>query len=153
MHTSRVQSTGLLLATLLVGACAAPRPEPSPAAAPSAAALPGGAERVFEIRTYTTPEGKLDALNRRFREHTVAIFARHGMVSVGYWVPTEPPLSQNTLIYVLAHPSREAARQHWADFGRDPEWQRVRAESEAAGPIVSKVESVFVDATDYSPIR
>jgi hypothetical protein len=110
-------------------------------------------DRVFEIRTYTVAPGQLSALNRRFREHTVGIFARHGMESVGYWTPLDTALAQTTLIYVLAHPSREAARKAWADFSADPEWVKVRTASEAEGLKVLKVESVFAVPTDYSPIR
>ena len=109
--------------------------------------------RVFEIRTYTTEEGKLDALNARFRNHTVKLFKKHGMTSIGYWTPEDAPLSRNTLIYVLAHPSREAAKKNWDEFRNDPEWKKVREESEANGKIVNKVESVFADATDYSPLK
>ena len=112
-----------------------------------------GSGRVFEIRTYTAFDGKLDALQKRFREHTIEIFNRHGMTSIGYWVPQDPPRSQNTLIYILAHPSREAAKQHWDDFRSDPEWKKVAAESEANGKIVVKVESIFADAADYSPLK
>jgi hypothetical protein len=120
------------------------------------ATLAGGAEgsgRVFEIRTYTTFEGKLDALQKRFRDHTIEIFNRHGMTSIGYWVPQDAPRSQNTLIYIIAHPSRELAKQHWDDFRNDPEWKKVSAESEANGKIVSHVDSVFADATPYSPLK
>lgn|SRR5689334_20054463 len=120
------------------------------------ATLAGGAEgsgRVYELRTYTTFDGKLDALQKRFRDHTIEIFNRHGMTSIGYWVPQDPPRSQNTLIYILAHPSREAAKQHWDEFRNDPEWKKVSAESEANGKIVSHVDSVFMDATDYSKLK
>ena len=110
-------------------------------------------KRVFEVRTYTANPGKIDALNARFRNHTVRIFNHHSMTSVGYWTPQDAPLKQNTLIYILAHPSREAATKNWEAFRNDPEWQKVRAESEAQGAIVSKVDSVFVDATDYSPMK
>lgn len=109
--------------------------------------------RVFEIRTYTTPPGKLDALHARFRQHTMKFFERHGMTNIAYWTPQDPALAQTTLVYVLAHDSREAARASWEAFSNDPEWQRVRAASEANGPIVTKVESVFLDATDYSPMK
>jgi hypothetical protein len=108
---------------------------------------------VFELRTYTTNEGKLEALHKRFREHTTKLFEKHGMMNIGYWTPQDAPLSQNTLIYVISHPSREAAKKNWAEFGSDPEWKKVAQESEAQGKIVSKVESVFMDATDYSPIK
>jgi hypothetical protein len=111
------------------------------------------AKRVFEIRTYTAQEGKLEALNARFRDHTIPIFEKHSMKNVGYWVPQDAPLKQNTLIYILAHPSREAAAKNWEAFRNDPEWQKARAESEAKGPLVSRVESVFVEATDYSPMK
>jgi NIPSNAP len=109
--------------------------------------------RVFEIRTYTTPEGKLDELHKRFREHTMKIFERHGMTNIGYWTPQDPPLAGRTLIYVISHKSREDAKKNWAEFGADPEWKKVKSASEANGPIVTKVESVFVDATDYSPMK
>src|SRR5437773_2741235 len=124
------------------------------------APAPGGgvvhaqpANRVFEIRTYTAPEGKLEELHKRFRDHTLRIFQKHNMTSIAYFRPQDPPVSQNTLIYVLAHPSREAAKKNWADFQADPEWQKVSTESQVNGRIVSKVESVFADPADYSPIK
>jgi hypothetical protein len=110
--------------------------------------------RVFEIRTYTASEGKLEALHSRFRDHTLRIFAKHGMNSVGYWRPTDAPLKDNTLIYILAHPSREAAAKNWKEFQADPEWQKARAESEAqGGRLTTKVESVFAVPADYSPMK
>ena len=109
--------------------------------------------RVFEIRTYTAAEGKLDALHARFRDHTLRIFKKHGMTSVGYFKPQDPPLSQTTLIYILAHPSRDAAKKAWAEFQADPEWKKVAAESQVNGPLLSKVESVFADAADYAPVK
>src|SRR5437588_1597042 len=86
-------------------------------------------DRVFEMRTYTCNEGKLPDLLKRFRDHTVAIFNRHHMTSIGYWVPQDAPRSADTLIYIIAHPSREAAKANWAAFNSDAEWQTVRAES------------------------
>lgn len=109
--------------------------------------------RVFEIRTYTAAEGKLDALHARFREHTLALFEKHHMTSVGYFKPQDEPLKQNTLIYILAHPSREAAAKNWQAFHDDPEWQKVKAASEAQGALTAKIESVFADPTDYSPMK
>jgi len=108
---------------------------------------------VYELRTYTTAEGKLDALKARFRDHTITIFNRHNMKSIGYWVPQDAPLSQNTLIYILEHPSREAAKANWAAFRADPEWVKVKADSEANGNLTTKVESVFVEPTDFSAIK
>lgn len=109
--------------------------------------------RVFELRTYTAPDGKLPLLQKRFRDHTIRIFEKHGMTSVGYWVPQDAPAKDNTLIYVISHVSRDAAKVSWANFSADPEWKKVSAESQVDGPIVSKVVSVYMDATDYSPIK
>ena len=111
------------------------------------------AGRVFELRTYTAPEGKLSELQKRFRDHTLRIFERHGMKNVGYWVPQDAPAKDNTLIYVISHESREAAKKSWAAFGADPEWQKVAKESQMNGKIVAGITSVYMDATDYSPIK
>jgi len=110
-------------------------------------------KHVFELRTYTAPEGKLVELNKRFRDHTIRIFNKHGMKSVLYMTPQDAPNSENTLIYVLEHPSREAAKKAWADFAADEEWKKVSAESQVNGRIVTKVESIFGDPTDYSPMK
>ena len=119
----------------------------------AAAALPESQGRVFELRTYTTNEGKLGVLQARFRNHTIKLFEKHGMTSIGYWVPEDAPLAQNTLIYILAHPTREAAKKNWEEFKADPEWQKVKAESEAPGQIVSKVDSVYMKAAEYSALK
>jgi hypothetical protein len=109
------------------------------------------ANTVFELRVYHAVEGKLDDLLARFRDHTVAIFARHGMVSVAYWTPLDEPLRGHTLFYVLKHPSRDAATANWAAFRADPEWVKVRTASEERGKIVEKVDSTFMKLTDFSP--
>ena len=113
-------------------------------------AAPG---RVFEMRTYTSPPGKLADLQARFRDHTIRIFNKHGMTSVGYWVPQDEPRHSNTLIYILSHESREAAAKNWTAFRADPEWVKASTASELNGKIVEKVESVFMDSTDYSQIK
>jgi hypothetical protein len=113
----------------------------------------GQAEQVFELRTYTAAEGKIDDLLARFRDHTLGIFETHNMTSVGYWTPQDAPLSENTLIYILAHLSREAAAQAWQDFINDPEWKRVAEESQRDGPLIVGLESVFLDPTDFSPMK
>src|SRR5919198_460280 len=115
----------------------------------NAVGAPQEATRVFELRTYTTPEGKLDLLNARFRDHTRRIFDRHNMTSIGYWTPVDAP---NTLIYILAHPSIDEAKKNWEAFRSDPEWQKVKGETEAHGLTGIKVESRFMRATDYSAI-
>lgn len=107
---------------------------------------------VYELRTYTTNEGKLDDLNARFRDHTVGLFKKHGIESVGYWVPTDGDKSKNTLIYVIKHKSRDAAAESWKAFLADPEWQKVAKESQVDGQILAKrPESVYMELTDYSP--
>ena len=110
--------------------------------------------RVYELRTYTCNEGKLEALKTRFRGHTIEIFKRHGMESVGYWIPQDPEKSKTTLIYILVHPSLDAAKKNWAAFRADPEWQKVAAASEANGKILAKSpESVFMDPADFSELK
>ena len=109
--------------------------------------------RVFELRTYTSHEGKLQDVVNRFRDHTRTYFDRHGMASVGYWTPQDAPLSQNTLVYVLAHPSRDAAKKNWDAFRADPDWQKARDASEANGKIVAKIDSVFLSPTGYSALK
>ena len=107
---------------------------------------------VFELRTYTTHEGKLDNLNARFRNHTVGLFKKHGMELVGYWTPAD---KEDTLVYILAYPSKAAHEKSWDDFRADPDWQKVYKQShvDAGGKIVKKVESLFLNPTDYSPIK
>ena len=113
------------------------------------------ADRVFELRTYTAPPGKLDALKARFRDHTIRLFKKHGMEAIGYWTPQDKPNSENTLIYVLVHPSREAATKNWAEFQADPDWVKARADSMKDGVslTVKTPDSVFMDPTDFSPIK
>ncbi len=106
--------------------------------------------RVFELRTYEAGEGKLDALHARFRNHTLRIFKKHGMTNVWYGKPMDAPMSQNTLIYMLAHDSRDAAKKSWDSFRMDAEWQKVAQES---GVGAVKVVSVFLEPTDYSPLK
>lgn len=103
---------------------------------------------VYELRTYTTAEGRLPALHKRFKDHTIRIFEKHGMKNVVYWTPVD---QDNTLVYLLQHKSRTAAKASWAAFVKDPEWQRVFKASRKDGPIVTKVKSQFLRKTDYSP--
>jgi hypothetical protein len=113
-----------------------------------------GQSRVFELRTYTCNEGKMEALQTRFRQHAIAILKRHGIEAIGYCVPEDPEKRKTTLIYIVAHRSREAAEKNWAAFQADPEWQKVAAESEANGKILAKPpESVFMDPTDFSKMK
>jgi len=124
------------------------------AVTPVATVHAAAANRVFELRTYTAPPGKLEALKARFRDHTIRIFNKYGMESIGYWTPQDAPLKENTLIYILAHPSREAAAAAWKSFQADPDWQKARTESQKDGPLTTKApESVFLDPVDFSAIK
>jgi len=105
--------------------------------------------RVFEMRTYYANPGKLEALHARFRDHTQALFEKHGMTNIGYWTPIENP--DGELIYVLAYPSREARDVSWKEFLADPDWIKAQTESEVDGKLVAKVEQLFLSATDFSP--
>jgi hypothetical protein len=105
-------------------------------------------DRVYELRVYYANQGKLDDLQARFRNHTCKLFEKHGMTNIGYWVPIENP--DNQLIYIVAHPSREAADKAWAAFRADPAWDKAKKDSEVNGPLVSKADVLFLSATDYS---
>lgn len=106
--------------------------------------------RVYELRTYTSHEGRLDDVVARFRNHTTKLFEKHGMVNVGYWIPREQP---NTLIYIISHANRDAATKSWDAFRKDPDWITARTASEMNGPIVLKTQSVFMDATNFSGLK
>jgi hypothetical protein len=121
---------------------------------PMSAGKSSGAARVFEMRTYTAPDGKLGDLDARFRDHTIALFARHGITNLGYFHPTDAEKgAANKLIYFLAYPSREAAAASWKAFRDDPNWAKARTASEKNGKLTTKVESVYLNPVDYSPIK
>ena len=107
-------------------------------------------DRLFELRTYTAPAGKLENIVARFRNHTVKLFEKHGMENIGYWVPND---GSNTLVYIVAHKSKAAADASWDAFRKDPEWLKVKAETEANGKIVDKVVSVYMAPADFSKIK
>ena len=109
--------------------------------------------QVYELRVYHTLPGRLPALVTRFRDHTRRIFDHHGMNSVAYWVPQDSPAKEATLIYILSHPNRETATKNWKEFAADPEWQSVAKASEADGKIIEKVDSTFMDPTDFSKMK
>jgi len=108
---------------------------------------------VYELRMYHVNPGKMDELKARFGDHTDAIFKRHNMKSVGYWVPEDQPSSQSLFVYILQHPTRVEAQKNWAAFQADPEWQKVKAESEKNGPLVNHIDRYFMDPTAYSALN
>src|SRR5437773_9404376 len=125
------------------------------AVVPGFSALSGSntSHHVYELRLYHVREGKMDALKARFGDHTDAIFGRYNMKSIGYWVPEDAPSSQNLFIYILEHPSRQEAEKNWAAFHADPEWRKVKAESEAHGALVDHIDRYFTDPTSYSALK
>jgi hypothetical protein len=139
MKMKLLAAAALLLSGITIGRASGAQPAPA---------------KVYEMRTYLAAEGKFDAMNARFRDHTLKLFEKHGMKNVGYWTPMEGPTAGTTLVYILEHKSRDAAKASWAAFSADPAWQKARAESEAGGRILAKApESVFMTATDYSPMK
>ena len=141
--TRALTLTGMLAACGLIALAARPT-----------SAVPAAKDRVFELRTYTAKPGRTEALHTRFRDHTCKLFKKHGMDLVGFWTPEdEKDGKKDKLIYLLAFPSRDAAKASWKAFQDDPEWQRVYKESHKDGVIVDKVESVYMDPTDYSELK
>jgi NIPSNAP len=117
------------------------------------ASSPQPPHHVYELRLYHVKEGKIDTLKARFADHTDAIFKRHNMKSIGYWSPEDAPDSQNLFVYILEHPSRQEAEKNWAAFQADPEWQKVKKESEANGPLVDHIDHYFMDPTSFSALK
>jgi NIPSNAP len=109
--------------------------------------------RVFELRTYYAPPGKMKSLHARFRDHTNKLFEKHGITIIGFWNPLDPAQAEEKLIYIVAYPSKAAADKSWAAFREDPDWKAAKATSEKDGPLVKKVDSIYLSPTDYSPIK
>lgn len=110
-------------------------------------------DRVFEMRTYHAAPGKMKALHARFRDHTCKLFKKHGMTIVGFWSPIDEKEADKTMVYVLAYPSKAAADASWKAFREDPDWLKAKKESEKEGALVEKVDSAFLNPTDYSPLK
>lgn len=109
--------------------------------------------RVFEMRTYYAHAGKMTALHARFRDHTCKLFEKHGMTLIGFWSPIDKAKAEEAMVYLLAYPSKEAADKAWKAFRADPDWLKAKAESEKDGPLVQKVDSVYLNPTDYSKLK
>ena len=110
--------------------------------------VPNSFAEIYELRTYISHEGKLESVLNRFENHTMSLFEKHGIRNVGYWVSED---QDNTLIYIVAHESRDSAKQSWKSFVSDPEWKEARAASLVEGPIVDKIESLYMNKTPFSP--
>jgi hypothetical protein len=109
--------------------------------------------RVFELRTYTAPPGKIDELHARFRDHTLKLFEKHNMTVIGFWRPADEQQAKRQLVYLLAFPSQEAAIKSWKDFQADPAWKALKQTTEKNGPLVEKIDSVYLKPTDYSALK
>ena len=146
----------VLCAAAAVRLSAANQQEKEPTAEDAQAAgaqSSGGRGRCYEMRTYHCAPGKLEHLHNRFRNHTNRLFKKHGIEMIGYWTPADEPASKNTLVFILAYPTREAREKSSNAFINDPEWKKAAAESERNGRIVTKVDQLFMNPTDYSPAR
>ncbi|NBR05405.1 MAG: NIPSNAP family protein [Planctomycetes bacterium] len=150
MIASFKNSTIVLVATLTLGALNCIPPINAQEAKTVNASK---TERVFEMRTYYAEPGKMDALHARFRDHTCKLFEKHGITIIGFWKPTDKTKAEDMMVYILAYPSKEAADASWKGFRADPAWNTARDASEKNGKLVKKVESVFLNPTDYSPIK
>jgi NIPSNAP len=147
--------TGVFVAAMVTAALTQ-APATPPPAGPPAPCGPGVTDknvapdsRCFELRTYTVRDegpGSIDLLHSRFRQHTNKLFRKHGMEIIGFWHATSKP---NTLIYILAYKDRAARDASWKAFQSDPEWVKVRTEMQVG----TQVESVFMNAVDYGPIK
>ena len=124
----------------------------APSAPVSAADDPSGG-KVYDMWVYKANPGKLDALNARFRDYTCKLFKKHGMELIGFWTPLEGEDAKDTLIYIVAFPSVEAQKKAWKAFWDDPEWKKVKADSEKEGVLVKERNNRLLRATDYSPIQ
>jgi hypothetical protein len=136
---------------VVLGSCAAAAAADPPAGAAAGAATGAATDTgVYEMRVYYAPPHKLDALHARFRDHTMKLFAKHGMTNVGYFVPVgENP--ERKLVYFLRHASSSAADASWRAFVDDPEWKAAHAASEKEGKLVEKIVARRMQTTDYSP--
>jgi hypothetical protein len=139
------------LGVVAAAAAAALRADDKPLAAAAAQSTAG---RYFEMRTYHAAPGKLDALHARFRDHTIPLFKKHDIESVAYWtVAADEGAEKDTLVFILAYPSKEAREASWKAFEADPDWVNAKADSQKDGPLVEKVDQTFMTPTDYSPLK
>ncbi len=123
---------------------------------PPAVQFASGEPRTFELRAYTTPEGGLAAIDARFRDHTHALLEKQGMTPLYYWHPLDADKGAgHTLIYLLAHPSRDAAKANWTAFRADPAWAKVKvaSEKETGGSLTTAIKSLFLAPTDFSRLK
>jgi len=151
MHMrTKIATVSFFLLSMTAAHAQGPRPAPEAAPSPS---LKAGT-KLYELRTYFAMPGKLEDVHKRFRDHTLKLFAKHGMTVVGFWGPVyKDGGSENKLVYLMAFKDRAERDAKWRAFATDPEWQKVSKESDANGRILEKVESLFLYDTDYTPVK
>jgi len=140
----------MLARLLIVGGILAVMTTITPTAIAADPVSPPGV--LYEMRIYTTPEGKLEALNARFRDHTTKLFVKHGMKLIGFWT-SQDPKEANKLFYIVAHKNKAAADASWKAFRTDADWVKAKAESEKDGSLTTKIEVIWLNGTDYSPVK
>jgi hypothetical protein len=119
----------------------------------SAVATTSQPTQVFELRIYTATEGKMELLHKRFRDHTLRLFEKYGIKNIGHWTASDER-EQKRLYYLVAYPDR-ASREKMLINGVavDPEFRKAVSESEKEGKLATKIESVVLYPTDYSPLK
>jgi hypothetical protein len=110
-----------------------------------------GSDQLYELRTYHVAPAKLEALIARFRDHTEALFARHHLHAIGYWVSRDSEAPE--LVYIMRHANQEDAEKNWAAFGNDPDWKKIKAETDKDGPLALRIDRLFMTPTDFSRLR
>jgi hypothetical protein len=143
---NRALTIGLIAAAFCAGAVAT-------SAFEHAAAAPPPRQRIFQLRTYYPREGQMEAVRRRFREHGVALFRKHGIEVIGFWTPHDAKDKDRKLVYMIAWPSMEAAKAAWKSFGGDPDRKRIWADYNKDGDIVDHWEAVYLDPIEFSPLQ
>lgn len=145
MKLKSLKVLGLIVVSFAAGALATRLMTPAQVSA--------DANRVYELRMYHTAPGKFGDVVKRFKDDTRPVFDKHGIKSVGYWLPEDEPNKDKTFIYIVSHPSREAATKDWKEFREDPEWTKIVARTEANGKLVEKIDSIYMDPTDFSKLK
>jgi hypothetical protein len=107
---------------------------------------------IYELRIYRAVPGRMRALVSRFRDHTLAIWKKHGIQQLGFWT-TEIGRSSNELTYILVWPSLAERERRWKAFLDDPAWRRVAEETERDGPLVDTISSELLTPTDFSTLQ
>lgn len=102
---------------------------------------------IYELREYIAGENKVEALHNRFKSHVLQLFEKHNIIVKGFWTDYENP---SKLVYLCQFNSQEEQKNAWSAFGIDPEWKRIKQESEVNGPLTSSMKSMILEPVDYT---